>query len=255
MISPDTDVFVLCVALIASLIDSSKLQIVVDLHIKKRRQISVNKCIEVLGLDHAAALLGFHAFSGCDQIGKMSTITKKKSVKAFLNLSKDHMVLETFQKLGESHDRELFSRQLELFTMMLYSCSHDESVNTIGELRCWTAERLPPTWGSLSNQIRRSNCMAVTWNTSISEFNPELPDPKDHGWSLIDGCLVADTTAELPAPMATIEMSVCKCASGKTKCLSGNCKCHKNGVKCSDMCKCKNCENTDELSIVNGDDD
>ena len=101
---------------------------------------------------------------------------------------------------------------------MLYSCSHDESVNTIGELRCWTAERLPPTWGSLSNHIRRSKCMAVTWNTSISEFNPELPDPKDHGWSLIDGCLVADTTDELPAGSTNgndrdVSVQVCETAN------------------------------------------
>ena len=37
MISPDTDVFVLCVALIASLIDSSKLQIVFDLQYKEEK--------------------------------------------------------------------------------------------------------------------------------------------------------------------------------------------------------------------------
>ena len=56
----------------------------VELYIKFRRLISVNKCIAGLGEQKARALLGLHVFSGCNQVGEMSTITKARVMKLFM---------------------------------------------------------------------------------------------------------------------------------------------------------------------------
>ena len=61
-----------------------------------------------------------------------------------------------------------------------------------------------------------------------------IPSPADSGW-----VLSAHMTNNLPAPLATIEMSVCKC--DKSKCVWGNCSCYCNIIKCSDMCGCLGC--------------
>ena len=78
-------------------IELEEIELIFDLYIKDRRLLSVNKCIEKLG--EAKALPGMHSFISCDQIGKMSTVTKAKAAKLFLNLPEDDPILEGFYKL------------------------------------------------------------------------------------------------------------------------------------------------------------
>ena len=59
-----------------------------------------------------------------------------------------------------------------------------------------------------------------------------IPSPADSGWVLLEGKLSAHMTENLPASIATIEMSVCKC--DQSKCVRGNCSCYRNRIKCSD---------------------
>ena len=140
------------------------------------------------------------------------------------------------------------------FTMQLYSTHHDNSIEDIGDLRWFlfskhnlSAERLPPTWGSLQYHVLHSHCVANSWHQSIMYFDPDPLDPLDSGWYMEGNRLMAIMTCNLPAPEASIDLSVCNCKSGKTKCTSGNCRCHKNGLKYTDMCNCKDFENTDEF--------
>ena len=51
-------------------------------------------------------------------------------------------------------------------------------------------------------------------------FTPVIPSPADSGWVLSEGKLSVHITDNLQAPLATIEMSVCKC--DKSKCVRGN---------------------------------
>ena len=48
-----------------------------------------------------------------------------------------------------------------------------------------------------------------------------IPSPADSGWVLSEGKLSAHMLDNLPASLATIEVSVCKC--DKSKCVRGNC--------------------------------
>ena len=64
-------------------IELEEIELIFDLYIKDRQLLSVNKYIEKLGADNAIALPGMHDFTGCDQISKMSTVTKVKAAKLF----------------------------------------------------------------------------------------------------------------------------------------------------------------------------
>ena len=82
----------------------------------------------------------------------------------------------------------------------------------------YTRDRLPPTWGAL-------NFVARMWH--LSELQPR--DSKSScGWVLSEEKLSAHVTDNLPAPLATIEMSVYKC--DKSKCVRGNCSCYRNRI-------------------------
>ena len=49
-----------------------------------------------------------------------------------------------------------------------------------------------------------------------------------------------------PAPDAVLNMISCACT--KSKCVAGGCSCLSVRVKCTDLCKCKNFENTPDES-------
>ena len=80
ILSSDTDVFVLSVYQMETIfIELEEIELIFDLYIKDRQLLSVNKCIEKLGAAKARTLPGMHAFTGCDQISKMSTVKKAKA--------------------------------------------------------------------------------------------------------------------------------------------------------------------------------
>ena len=65
--SPDTDVFLLLVHYFPELSLATKFQTGKG---DQNRTIDVGTCYEAIGPSRAAAILGFHTFSGCDQTGK-----------------------------------------------------------------------------------------------------------------------------------------------------------------------------------------
>ena len=70
--------------------------------------------------------------------------------------------------------------------------------------------------------------------------NTILSDPVYYGWEKDGGVYIPVMTDQLPAPIAVIEMSVCKCNQG---CANQRCKCRKNKLVCTEMCQCSECEN------------
>lgn len=65
--SSDTDVLVLLVSFFPSLRQKGLTNLWLQFGVgSKRRFISIHRIVEVLGDDRSEALLGFHAFSGCD---------------------------------------------------------------------------------------------------------------------------------------------------------------------------------------------
>ena len=66
------------------------------------RDIDIGKAFEGLGQDKVKSLLGFHAFSGCDQTSKFSGYGKSSYWKTFM--SSPSSVITAFQRLGDDFD-------------------------------------------------------------------------------------------------------------------------------------------------------
>ena len=66
------------------------------------RDLDIRTIAEALGTEKCEAIVGFHAFTGCDQIGKFNTKTKKSCWEVFqdANLS----IVNAFRCLGVNED-------------------------------------------------------------------------------------------------------------------------------------------------------
>ena len=176
---------------------------------------------------HVAGMVGFHSFSGCDQIGTYHGISKARLLKLYLASTSDEV--RCFSMLGEDDvDMEALNGGLEQFLMKAYM-TKGIVVVSIGELR-WqlfskkqlTSERLPSAMGALKWKILRSHYVTIVWKRSLLSFEAIYPDPLQFGWlSNPSGnahlALVPILTDEPPVPQATLDMTDCGCK--KTKCI------------------------------------
>ena len=71
--SPDTDVFLLLIHYYNGLPTRTKF---ITGKVNARRSIDIGKAFEALRSEKRAALLGFHAFTGCDQTSKLNGNSK-----------------------------------------------------------------------------------------------------------------------------------------------------------------------------------
>ena len=248
VVSPDTDVFLLFISMFPRLCK--------DIIFKtgsgdNLREIDIDAAYEALDPKHSSAILGFHAFTGCDQTGKFYGKTKAFCWKTLIESSDEE--LAALQKLGESEElpTEDMILGLEAFTMRLYRQNVPHSVKSLSDMRWYLfskkqseAEKLPPTKAALKYKILRAHHVTMMCKTS-DRPNPELPDPCSFGWQNVDGIVQPVLTDELPAPEASIEMCMCKC--NKTRCSTNYCICFKNDLVCTEMCLCKQCENDGQM--------
>jgi hypothetical protein len=245
LVAEDTDVFILCLAF-NDKIQSSLYQ----KHKSNTRTcfIDIDKVAAVNGQDMCNAILGVHAFTGCDSV---SSLAGKGKIAAVKLLRKNRAMRETFVKLGKNWElSETMYRSLESFTCALYGCKADcTDINNLrynlfcskkGEIE---SHQLPPCKDSLQKHIDRANYQACIWRRALIG-NPEIPDPVGHGWltESVDNSdiLGIDWMSGDPAPEAVMELLSCKCPRS---CTLPNCTCLANGMKCSDMCKLMTCQN------------
>ena len=92
--SPDTDVFIIAIALCTDVSDESNIYF--ETGQKVKRIIHVNKVAEKLGPHNASALLGLHAFMGCDSV---SSFYGRGKVKAW-KVMEEEKSGDTFIALG-----------------------------------------------------------------------------------------------------------------------------------------------------------
>ena len=78
---------------------------------------------------------------------------------------------------------------------------------------------------------------------SALQCDPIIPSPEGYEWTVsAQNHLQIYWTSLPPAPDAVLNMISCACA--KSKCAAGGCSCLSVHLKCTDLCKCKNYENT-----------
>ena len=226
------------------------------------RYIDIGKIVSAIGLQVCKALLGLHAFTGCDSVSSFAGIGKVKPLKI---LRKNDEFQEVFARLGEEWPvtEELFGK-LEAFVCALYGAT--KGTSDVNELRyalfCAKkgeaeSHQLPPCRDCLKKHCQRANYQAAVWKNSLR--NNEVPTPVGKGWFLETNAhgerLETDWMDGLPAPRAVIELIACTC---KKSCDETTCDCILNGLKCSDLCRLTTCSNQPEEEgdvIVEDDDD
>ena len=129
IVSEDTDVFLLCLACQEFL----SADVVLKCGDKNRvRYLDICNLTNAIGRDMCQALLGMHAFTGCDTV---SAFFGKGKAKALRILQTDSNYRDTFKKLGQewilSEDN---FKQLEAFTCVLYD-NINSGKRTVNELR------------------------------------------------------------------------------------------------------------------------
>ena len=136
--SPDTDVFVLLLpsALTAHHQQRGN-QIFFRTGVKEKyRGLKMEHFVSKLNDSHVRGMIGFHAFTGCDQIGKYNGILKARLVKMYLSSTTDE--INCFEMLGQdnpiSHNMDTLNDGLSKFLMKAYATQGIAAAN-IGELR------------------------------------------------------------------------------------------------------------------------
>ena len=219
----------------------------------------LKKIVEKLTYKMQKALLGFHAFSGCDQTGEFHGFTKNSCWDVFENSSNE--IFDAFGNLGTTNlTPNIDYPSLESFVMSLY-CKQKvpTDASSLADLRWFLFSKkqsesyqMPPTYGTLKEKIKRAHFTALQWNSSHVP-DPSLPDPEEYGWKWNDGIQLYDAvmTTLPPAPENIIELTMCNCKTGYK---TNRCKCRKiSNLKCTELCKCDSCENTDS-DLINIDD-
>ncbi len=192
------------------------------------------------------ALIGMHAFTGCDTV---SAFAGRGKLATFKRLKSDKTYQEAFAELGQSWEvsGELFTK-LQKITCNLYMPS-DQTTATVNKLRyqLFCARRgevessqLPPCEDCLFMHALRANYQAAVWRRCLQR-QPFVRDPKKCGWTTDDdGKLAVQWMRGSPAPDAVLQLLSCKCVRS---CKLPECTCLTNGLKCTDMCKLQTCTN------------
>lgn len=151
--------------------------------------------------EYRTALLGLHAFCGCDTT---SAFKGKGHVGPLKTMEKKPRYVVTFAQLGNSWEvSDETMKSLEAFTCAMYGNNRCSSVDELrlckmkescedkptNALRNVDMSTLPPCKRCLIQHIRRVNYQVAIWQRA-HEPHPTIPPPtENHGWTEKDGML------------------------------------------------------------------
>ena len=189
-----------------------------------------------------SAVIGFHAFTGCDSV---SSFSGKGKVTAMKKLNKSPSAIAFLASLGENFQTtENMLVQAEETVCLLYGtptkCVDEARYN----LFCTAASEsgLPPTKDALQYHLKRANYQAGIWKRSDMAI-ADIPPPINHGWYLESTQLCIKWMDKPIAPPEILKTAYCRCMV--SRCLL-RCSCRTAGLSCTGLCKCKDCENVNE---------
>ena len=196
--SPDTDVLILLLSYASSISQPLYMDTGTS---NKRRIINVKAIADVLGSDMCAALLAFHAFSGCDYT---SAFVRKGKVKPLEIVRRNVDFILAFRRLGTAASfEEKHLSELERFVCAMYGWSTCKDTNALRyklfQQRFDVTSKdkafsvldgvdlclLPPCRTSLKLHSERSNYVAHIWRNAHVQYQ-NLPSPIGNGWIQAD---------------------------------------------------------------------
>ena len=219
------------------------------------RLIDISRLGTLFGKDVCAALIGVHAYTGCDSI---SSFSGQGKVKAINLICKNQVYREMFTDFGhEWHITEDMFQVIQAFTCSMYYLN--TNIKEVNKLRYEmfrsrkgdiSSGLLPPCEDALRQHTNRANYQAAIWRRSL-DSSPQIPSPTDgHGWNLIDGELGICWLTRPPAPDVVLELMACKCPR---RC-DETCPCVMNGLSCTPACRLQDCTNMQDENEVQSDD-
>ena len=188
--------------------------------------------------EKSSALLGFHAFTGCDQTSKLNGKSKETCWNTFLDTSEG--VLAAFADLGVTdYLADLTVTSLEKYVVRLF-CESD-NLNNLRDAR-WSmyikqqdCDNLLLTKTALKFKVSQSHPICLIWKSSHLQF-PKYCDPTTLGWGNSGNVLMPILTDGWTSVLkAIIEMSLCKWKTGYSTMW---CKFKKNSLLYPEICLC-----------------
>jgi hypothetical protein len=243
VISDDTDVFVILLSLQPAIGQRLLLRRGKKNHI---RLIDIQRLACIIGRGVCTALIGVHAWTGCDTV---SAFAGQGKIKALNLIRANDTFRETFSLLGKEWNvSETVFNVIEEFTCKMYSRNAKSS--TVNELRyemfCSkngevTSGQLPPCKDALFQHTKRANYQAAIWQRSLHN-SPQIPQATDgHGWIKDgDGQISVSWITRSPAPEIVLTLLSCNCTRS---CKPDTCPCYQNNLKCTPACKLQECDN------------
>jgi len=184
IVSEDTDVMVLCLG------NCKKINCTMYLKCgsqNRTRYINISTIAELHGDDLCDALVGLHAFTGCDSV---SASAGRGKLCAFKLVKGNRTYQEGFKSLETSWDiSEHLHRAMESFLCQMYAPSSD--ICDVNDLRYLTkrgemeSSLLLPCRDRLQLHTQRANYQAAVWRQCL-EGQPGIPDPKGYRWKTDD---------------------------------------------------------------------
>jgi hypothetical protein len=204
--SEDTDVLILCLAF-SKEFDNVYIRCGSSSRI---RYINVTQLALHLGMEACSALIGMHAFTGCDSV---SCFAGRGNVSPLKHIIQSEMWRKTMIQLGQAWELsdERFTK-IQQFTCQMYASR--TTVTNVNELRyhLFRAKKgdiesgqLPPCQDCLYQHTARANYQAALWRSSL-EATPVIPSPVGHGWWIEDGKLTVRWMTGPPAPEVVLEL-------------------------------------------------
>ena len=172
--SPDTDVFLLLIDLVATCTVQGNVKLLTGRG-KFYRTIDVKERCAVIGSEKSKALIGLHNFTGADWVGKFFNKSKKTWITKFLALTPTDNIVGTLYRFGSMDTPdEPALKHMDRFICNVYSSQ--SSCVTVIDLRWelfktknFEGERLPPTLNTLKPHIQRVNFISRRKNPTKSQ--------------------------------------------------------------------------------------
>ena len=157
------------------------------------------------------ALIGLHAFIGCDSI---SSFSGKGKIKAINVLKKYPEFVHCFEELGTSWitTDDLINNCIR-FVCALYGKVMDDVDELRYQLFCAKRGKvdpsaLPPCKSTLILHIKQANYQACVWRQATVP-NPSIPSPSQHGWEADGETIKIKWPGSRPAPDEVLELLSC----------------------------------------------
>jgi len=150
------------------------------------------KLRDQLGVDVSTALIGYHAFTGCDTTSAFRGKGKKAPFE-LMRKKGNEKFLHLFSRFGNSHLSGEDIRILEEFTCRMYdSATECTDINVLRankfDAKHMSDEKLPPNQNSLEQHIKRAYYQARLWRTATVAIPIYIFKATDYGYVNENNC-------------------------------------------------------------------